>query len=88
MKSDFKECADLPCGECFFVLRQMKNRLAQIFLPFYVGPYFVVSEVVVQYGETVEIRGFGVLVFQCLTVGHKKRVSALTQPLLTLNLIL
>ena len=57
----------------------MKNRLAQIFLPFYVDPYFVVSEVVVQYGETVEIRGFGVLVFQCLAVGHKKRVSALTQ---------
>ena len=66
----------------------MKNRLAQIFLPFYVDPYFIVSEVVAQYGETVEIRGFGVLVFQCLTVGHKKRVSALTQPLLTLNLIL
>ena len=66
----------------------MKNRLAQIFLPFYVDFYFVVSEVVAQYGETVEIRGFGVLVFQYLTVGHKKRVSALTQPLLTLNLIL
>ena len=25
MKSDFKERADLPCGEWFFVLRQMKN---------------------------------------------------------------
>ena len=62
--------------------------MAQIFLPFYVDFYFVVSEVVAQYRETGEIRGFGVLVFQCLTVGHKKMVSALTQPLLTLNLIL
>ena len=84
MKSDFKECADLPCGECFFVLRQMKNHSQENeksfgadFLPFYVDFYFVVSEVVAQYGETVEIRGFGVLVFQCLTVGHKKKGSAL-----------
>ena len=85
MKSDFKECADLPCGECFFVLRQMKNHSQENEKSFD-ADFF--AEVVVQYRETVEIRGFGVLVFQCLTVGHKKRVSALTQPLLTLNLIL
>ncbi len=66
----------------------MKNCLAQIGISFSYRSYLIENKWIIESAPRRVRWDCSVLVFQVFTVGHKKRVSALTQPLLTLNLIL